>query len=94
MIIENRSGRDAVYKIEIAGNAQAHFARAPEAIPLPPASRQDAAGDRGSRPRLSSGGMYGIRLRVSDDKNFKQEIACRLLGPVPRGGEVRQEIAK
>src|SRR5208282_1547384 len=34
VIIENRSGRDTVYRIEIAGDLQAHFARAPEAISL------------------------------------------------------------
>ena len=84
MIIENRSGRDAVYKIEIAGSAQAHFARQPEAISL-------AAGQAAKTPlaivapaAAFERGIYDIQLRVSDDKTFQQDIACRLLGPVRR----------
>ena len=42
VVIENRSGRDAVYKIEIAGGAEAHFAVPPEAMRL---------ARRGGRPR-------------------------------------------
>ena len=56
VIIENRSGRDAVYKIEIAGNAEAHFAHAPEAISLARRpGRQDARGDRGPGRGLRAG---------------------------------------
>ena len=55
VIIENRSGRDAVYKIEIAGNAQAHFARAPEAISLRPARPPRRPWRSWPRPRRSSG---------------------------------------
>jgi cytochrome c oxidase accessory protein FixG len=82
VIIENRSGRDAVYKIEIAGDSQADFARKPEAISL-------AAGQTAKTPVAIAApvaafqrGLYDIHLRVSDDKTFKQEVACRLLGPV------------
>ena len=84
VIIENRSGRDAVYRIEIAGDAQAHFARAPEAISL-------AAGQTAKTPlaivapaTAFQRGICDIQLRVSDDKTFQQDTACRLLGPVRR----------
>ncbi len=85
VIIDNRSGHDATYKIAIAGNAQAHFAtREPEPIPL-------AAGETAKTPvaivapaTAFTRGIYDIQLRVSDDKAFQQEVACRLLGPVRR----------
>jgi cytochrome c oxidase accessory protein FixG len=84
VIIENRSGRDATYKIEIAGNAQAHFARPPKAISL-------AAGQTAKTPlaivapaTAFERGMYDVQLHISDDKTFQQDTACRLLGPVGR----------
>ena len=84
VIIENRSGRDAVYTIEIAGNVPARFARDPKGIPV-------GAGKAVKTPlaivvpaSAFERGICGIPLRVSDDTAFKQEIACRLLGPVRR----------
>ena len=38
------------------------------------------------RRRPSSGASATFSLRVSDDKTFQQEVACRLLGPVRAGG--------
>ena len=92
VIIENRSGRDAVYKIEIAGNAQAHFARPPEAISLP-------AGKAVKTPlaivvpaAVFERGLCNIQLRVSDDKTFQQEVACRLLGPLRRAAAIPRGV--
>jgi cytochrome c oxidase accessory protein FixG len=80
--IENRSGRDAVYTLEIPSTAQARFARQPAAISL-------AAGQAVTTPisivapvAAFSQGRYDIPLHISDDQNFKQDIACRLLGPI------------
>ena len=65
LIIENRSGRDAVYKIEIAGDAEAHFARPPEAIRLPAGQgRQDAAGDRGPGRGFRAGHLRHSIARI------------------------------
>ncbi len=82
VIIENRSGRDAVYKIEVAGDGQAHFARTPGAVSL-------AAGQSVKTPlaivvpaAAFERGHCTISLRVSDDGTFRQEVACRLLGPM------------
>jgi cytochrome c oxidase accessory protein FixG len=84
VIIENRSGRDAIYRLAIAGNGQAHFAREPEAIAL-------LAGQTAKTPvaivapaDAFQRGLCEIQLRVSDDKTFNQDLACRLLGPVRR----------
>jgi len=84
VIIENRSGRDAIYTIEVADKAQAHFAREQEPIFLP-------AGQTAKMPVAIVApaaafvqGIHDIQLRVSDDKSFKQDTACRLLGPVRR----------
>ena len=91
VIIENRSGRDAVYKIEIAGSRPAHFARRPEAISLP-------AGQTAKTPvaivvpaAAFQRGICDIQLRVSDDKTFQQDIACRLLGPVRRAADANSK---
>ena len=84
VIIENRSGRDAVYKIEIAGDAPGPF-RPPAGghFPAGRPDRQDARGDRGPGRGFPAGHLRHS-LRVSDDKTFKQDVACRLLGPVRR----------
>ena len=61
VVIDNRSGRNAVYKIAIAGNAQAHFIREPEPIsPCGRPDRQDAGGHRGP-----GGGLFARNLRYS-----------------------------
>ncbi len=58
VIIENRSGRDAVYKIEIAGNAQARFRpQAGAHFPCGRPDRQDAAGDRGPGRGFRAGNL-------------------------------------
>jgi cytochrome c oxidase accessory protein FixG len=82
LVIENRSGCDAIYRIEILGDGSAHFARPPEPIAI-------AAGANARTPlavvapdTAFTRGLCDIRLRVSDDKDFHQVIACRLLGPV------------
>jgi cytochrome c oxidase accessory protein FixG len=94
VVIENRSGRDAVYKIEIAGSAEARFARQPEAIAL-------AAGQTAKTPvaivtpaTVFQRGIRDIRLRVADDNAFQQEVACRLLGPVGRGTDGKSGTSK
>lgn len=84
VIIENRSGRDAIYKIEIADSTEAHFAREPERIALPAGQTAKTPLAIVSPPAAFTRGMCDIHLRVVDDKNFKQEVACRLLGPVRR----------
>ena len=113
VVIENRSGRDAVYKIEMGSGVQAHFARDPGPIVLkieepvkPPVAIERSSAvhprDREATKKPSKipvatvalvivapidafrHGVYDIRLRVSDDKTFQQEVACRLLGPVRR----------
>jgi len=83
VIIENRSGRDAVYSITI-DDAQAHFARESKGIAI-------AAGKSAKTPlaivvpaTAFERGICGVQLRVSDDATFKQDVACRLLGPVRR----------
>jgi cytochrome c oxidase accessory protein FixG len=82
LVIENRSGRDAIYSIEIIGDAPAHFARRPEPILI-------ATGKSARTPLAIIApdtafvrGLCDIRVRVSDDKDFKQELPCRLLGPI------------
>jgi len=82
LVIENRSGRDAVYAIEIAGDSPAHFARRPEPMAI-------AAGASVRIPlaivapdTAFTRGLCDIQLRISDDKTFHQELPCRLLGPV------------
>ena len=88
LIIENRSGRDAVYKIEIAGSAEAHFAVPPEAMSLRPGRAAKTPLAIVAPAAAFERGSCDIKLRVSDDKTFQQDIACRLLGPVRRrGGE-------
>ncbi len=94
VIIENRSGRNAVYKIEVAGNTQAHFAREPEAISLP-------AGQAVKTPvaimvpaAAFQRGLCTIQLRVTDDKTFQQDINCRLLGPIRRAVTTSSGVAK
>ena len=84
VVIQNRSGRDAVYEIDIAGAVPARFARQPEAIFLP-------AGQSAKTPvaivvpvAAFQRGICDIQLRVSDGQAFQQDIACRLLGPVHR----------
>jgi cytochrome c oxidase accessory protein FixG len=82
VIIDNRSGRDAVYKIEIGGETQARFASPPEVIPI--AAGQTASTPLAivSPPAAFQRGIYDISLHVCDDKSFTQDAACRLLGPV------------
>jgi polyferredoxin len=82
LVVENRSGRDAVYTIQIAGDGPTHFARPPEPIVI-------AAGQSARTPlaivapvAAFKRGMCDISLRVSDDKTFHQDLACRLVGPV------------
>ena len=82
LVIENRSGRDAVYRIEIADSRNSRFARLPQAVSLP-------AGQTAKVPLAIitpaadfERGVCTIQLRVSDDKTFRQDTACRLLGPV------------
>jgi cytochrome c oxidase accessory protein FixG len=82
LVIENRSGRDAVYTIEILGESLVRFARRPEPIAI-------GAGQSSRIPlaivapdTAFSRGICDIRVRVSDDKTFQQELPCRLLGPV------------
>jgi cytochrome c oxidase accessory protein FixG len=82
LVIENRSGRDALYSIRIAGDAPAHFA-------LPPKPVAIAAGENARTPlaivapdAAFARGVCEIRLHVSDDKTFQQDVNCRLLGPV------------
>jgi cytochrome c oxidase accessory protein FixG len=94
VVIENRSGRDAIYKIEIAADAPAHFVRPPEAISLP-------AGQTAKTPlaivapaAVFQRGLYDMRLHVSDDATFTQDIACRLLGPVRRPAETPTGTSK
>jgi cytochrome c oxidase accessory protein FixG len=94
VVIDNRSGRDAVYRIAVADNTQAHFVRQPEPIPL-------AAGQTAKTPvaimapaTAFSRGIYDIQLRVSDDKAFQQEVACRLLGPVRRAAAASSGSSK
>ncbi len=82
LIIENRSGRNAVYTIEILSDVPARFARRPEPIAI-------AAGKSTRTPMAIvapdsafTHGLCDIRVRVSDDKTFHQELPCRLLGPI------------
>jgi cytochrome c oxidase accessory protein FixG len=82
VVIDNRSGRNAIYEIAIAGDAQARFARVPERLAI-------AAGQTTKTPvaivapaTAFTRGIYDIKLRISDDETFQQELACRLLGPV------------
>ena len=82
VIIENRSGRDAIYKIEIAGNAQAQFAHKPEVISLPAGRAVKTPVAIVVPAAAFERGLCNIQLRVSDDKTFQQDINCRLLGPI------------
>ena len=84
VVIENRSGRDAVYKIEIAGDAEAHFAHEPAAISLPAGQAAKTPVAIVAPATAFVRGLFDIKLHVSDDKTFKQDIRCRLLGPVLR----------
>jgi hypothetical protein len=94
MIIENRSGRDAVYKIAIAGNAQARFAVEPEAIRLPAGQAAKTSLAIVAPAVAFERGLYDIKLRVADDNTFQQETACRLLGPVRRAAANPSGTAK
>ncbi len=58
VIIENRSGRDTVYTIEIADEAQAHFARKPGDISIAAGkSVRNVPGNRGPGVSLSAGDL-------------------------------------
>ena len=94
VFIDNRSGRDAVYKIEIAGNADAHFAREPEAIPLPAGQTAKTPVAIVAPAAAFQRGVYDIQLRVSDGKTFQQDVACRLLGPVRRAAATPSGASK
>ena len=74
VVIENRSGRDADYTIEIPAGAPAHFARQPEPIAI-------AAGQAARTPvaivapvAAFQRGLCDIVLHVSDDKTFHQDL--------------------
>jgi cytochrome c oxidase accessory protein FixG len=87
LVIENRSGRDAVYTIEIAGGGPAHFARRPEPITI-------KAGENSRTPlaivmpdTAFTRGLYDIQLRIADDGTFHQDLPCQLLGPVRKAAK-------
>ncbi len=84
VIIENRSGRDTVYTIEIADEAQAHFARKPGDISIAAGKSVKTSLAIVAPASAFQQGICGIHLRISDDATFKQEVPCRLLGPVRR----------
>ena len=83
VIIENRSGRDAVYQIEIAGDAAGPFRpRAGGHSRCRPARPPRRPWRSWSRRRLFSGASAAFNCASRMTQTFKQEIACRLLGPV------------
>ena len=66
MVIENRSGREAVYKIEIAGNAEAHFAQPAGGHFRLPAGKavKTAAGDRRPGDGFPAGTLRHSTARI------------------------------
>ena len=82
LVIENRSGRDAVYTIQLAGLPEIHFARQPQAVRLPAGQAAKVPLAIVAPAAAFARGVCNVPLRVSDDKAFKQDTICRLLGPV------------
>ncbi len=82
LVIENRSGRDAIYTIEILGDVPAHFARRPEPIAISAGKSTRTPMAIVAPDSTFTHGLSDIRVRVSDDKTFHQDLPCRLLGPI------------
>jgi cytochrome c oxidase accessory protein FixG len=94
VVIENRSGRAAVFSIEIAGNVAAQFARQPEKVELKAGETKKIPVAIVTGVDAFNRGICDIRLCVSDNHDFKQEVACRLLGPVRRAADATPGVSK
>jgi cytochrome c oxidase accessory protein FixG len=79
--IKNRSGADAQYQVELAGNGPATLFAAENPIPIA-AGRSRTESVLLSVPREAFvDGKLDVTLRVSDGGDFEEELNYKLLGP-------------
>jgi hypothetical protein len=79
--IKNRSGRDAVYKIEVVGELSATLTLTENPIPVADGeSRTEPVSITVPRSAFKSG-KCDITLRISDDGDYAEQLEYRLLGP-------------